>query len=446
MHLKDFNLDVNSMIAPRSPTRGPRLYVAITLALVFVLLWNDARYFTAGFLPTFGISITFQRTLRVAVLETKGCHDEVTASFFSALGQMKETQVDAYLSARRFGIDRIYDRLPGRDGRQIISKTHFQPANFQNAETGPDVIISITSEFDLVEPGTAMTMEHLHNSTNAVLLAVVHHPDDLSWRYFHAVKPWIVSQRIRFITLSDHVTDWMIGHAVAKWATKVDISRVPVSTFPPVFVISEMELNRTLAPDGGKLRFTVQGDLVMGRGPNRDYAGTFQQFGEMMHDNANLPVELTVIGEGGLPQVPDGAKGMINFERSLPYPEFYGIMHFSTALLPALASHDYLDRKASSTVPASLIAGSPLIADQKILKAYTYLDEDDVYLRETDESEIDVVARLASLPEEVRNDKGARLRMKNERLTVETMALLKSWIEQSLQVGRQRQPLRQQQS
>ncbi|KAG7408521.1 hypothetical protein Forpe1208_v012424 [Fusarium oxysporum f. sp. rapae] len=91
-------------------------------------------------------------------------------------------------------------------------------------------------------------------------------------------------------------------------------------------------------------------------------------------------------------------------------------------------SHEYVESKASSTIAASLIVGSPLIADDALLNAYRFLRRDDVYYREEGEDEIDVVERIDKLPGQDRLAKTEGLLKKNELLTKQGGDLFRQWI------------------
>lgn len=53
--------------------------------------------------------------------------------------------------------------------------------------------------------------------------------------------------------------------------------------------------------------------------------------------------------------------------------EYYRAVAQARAVLPAFASDAYYTHKASSSVAASLICGTPLLADARLLAAYSYL-------------------------------------------------------------------------
>jgi len=69
-------------------------------------------------------------------------------------------------------------------------------------------------------------------------------------------------------------------------------------------------------------------------------------------------------------------------------------MSKSFAVLPAFASETYFDRKASSTIPAALIAGAPIVATEELLKAYSYMPREATWVARPGEGEMDVIERV----------------------------------------------------
>lgn len=407
-------------------TRPASRYVSVAACTLLLLVFYQFSSLSTTFNYRNPGSPFASKEVKVSVIESKGCHDEVSASYLSALGQLSECNSNVFLAAQRFGIDSIFELIPGADNRKLVTYNEFRPKYFESETAAePNIVLSVTSEYDLIDAKLKPTFAHLLHNTSRILFATVHHGNE--WkedRRFQAVKPWIEAKRLRFITLSDHVTDYMTDNIVKHWATKMEVHNVPISTFPPVFTIPTAPIKNEAT-----LRFAMQGDLVVNRRPNRDYEGTFKRFAKLNSDGQ--AIELHVLGNGGLPKVPDEAKDQIKFHRGLPYPEFYDVLHSATAMLPAFASHEYVESKASSTIPASLIVGSPLIADDDLLNAYRFLSRDDVYYREKGEDEIDVVKRIAKLPEQDRLAKAEGLRKKNELLTKQGGDLFRQWISES---------------
>jgi hypothetical protein len=59
-----------------------------------------------------------------------------------------------------------------------------------------------------------------------------------------------------------------------------------------------------------------------------------------------------------------------------------------------LGSPAYLRSKMSSTLVSSLITGTPVVADEAMLKAYSFLHRGDVFLMEPGEDEVDAMLRV----------------------------------------------------
>ena len=66
------------------------------------------------------------------------------------------------------------------------------------------------------------------------------------------------------------------------------------------------------------------------------------------------------------------------------------MLHSCAALLPAFNSPAYYLNKGSSSVGASLISGTPLLASPPLLEAYSFLDPSAVLLVEEGAGELQV--------------------------------------------------------
>lgn len=75
-------------------------------------------------------------------------------------------------------------------------------------------------------------------------------------------------------------------------------------------------------------------------------------------------------------------------------------MQGALAVLPAFASPVYLTHKASSSVAAAIICGTPLLADEALLRAYSYLPERAVFMMVAGEHEASAMARVAAHSQE----------------------------------------------
>ncbi|UZJ55698.1 hypothetical protein CBS101457_005018 [Exobasidium rhododendri] len=145
----------------------------------------------------------------------------------------------------------------------------------------------------------------------------------------------------------------------------------------------------------------MQGNLDSGR---RDYLHTFSSLqllaDEAKRDGKIAPL-LYLLGQGSL-KIPASLVDLIFVKAGLQYPDYYSTLRGATALLPSFANDDYLRNKASSSIPAALIAGTPPVVTQKLLDCYTYLDEGSVITQQGNESELDAAIRFSHLAPKIR--------------------------------------------
>lgn len=57
------------------------------------------------------------------------------------------------------------------------------------------------------------------------------------------------------------------------------------------------------------------------------------------------------------------------------WQDYYRALHACIAVVPAFASPAYNLNKGSSSVAAAIAAGTPLLADRALLRAYSFLQE-----------------------------------------------------------------------
>ena len=111
-----------------------------------------------------------------------------------------------------------------------------------------------------------------------------------------------------------------------------------------------------------------------------------------------LEFQFSVLGKGNI-SIPNSAAQYINLEPGLAYPEYYNTIQQSLGLLTAFASKIYFREKASSTIAASLICGTPLITESETLNVYSYLSENSTWLRRGSETDVSIMQRIMALKE-----------------------------------------------
>lgn len=412
-----------------------RLCLAVLLGACLLLLLAGLSSSTAGISASLSSktsqlqdllywSSPISGPIRVVLREGAGWHDEVTASFMDTLRTYSDVETTVSLKARRFHIDDVYNSFAWKKEPTDLAD-NFTVATMTQLQ--PHVIISVTCGIDLRD--YSQVYEHLLRDHNTVLLCVVHH-SNLFYQpkidEYKRSQAWIQAGRIRFVTMSPHVSDMLeerlLAHRIAQDRPSGPLL---VSTYPPVFSVDGLFEGDKRA---GRPYVVMQGSIQTER---RDYDRTFRQFGHAV-DLAGMPHEaspqVVVIGTGRTRPLPDDLKDTVRFLTDVPYPAFYRTLHGALALLPAFAEEVYYFTKASSTVAASLISATPMIATPLLLKKYSFLSEEEVFLRRDLESEAQASVRLAALAPLVQSKLSAAVLRKQRALISANKVALRSWL------------------
>jgi hypothetical protein len=221
--------------------------------------------------------------------------------------------------------------------------------------------------------------------------------------------------------------------AIAKWEYNATVT---VQSLPPVFPVDIPDPLESL-DSKNKFSLTIQGDYDTSR---RNYTSIFEGLGNVVEKAKNIvegnetishDVSLHILGHGTPPEVPKEVQQHTVFDQGLSYYDYYTLLSRSFALLPALATEEYLDRKASSSIPAALIGGVPVVASQELLTAYSYLHRDATWFLYSGESEMDVVKRVVENTDEYAN-KRELVKEKCKSLAKRNVELVGEWVAQGL--------------
>lgn len=385
------------------------------------------------------------RPYQVVVINSVYAHDEVTASYLGAFGQVPNCHVQAFLHRKRFNIDKIYDQLPGKGYREIRNITELEWKEVQQ-EIRPDIVLLITPEADVLDSRVTHFLDQMFNESNIPLFASLH--DAKMWQEKKRsvrLAPWVKAKRLNLLTLSPHVKDFMQKVAEKEWlkqdyfkGAEAAIRETYMDTFVPVFNISIAGRNSYDMEDGPdqnankSIHIVTQGELVrQQRTGHRRYKETINRFNKLVEQKGRntMLMKLDIVGAGEVPHEQENTQ--VVFHANLPYDEFYSVLHSGTAMLPNLGFKKYFEYVATSTFPACLIAGVPPIADKKVLETYRYLSMEDVYFQEKGESEVDVVARIRNMSEEERRRKTDIVMRKNQKMTAELGQMAESWLKRA---------------
>ncbi|EGX45909.1 hypothetical protein TWF173_001525 [Orbilia oligospora] len=414
---------------------------------------------------TFGTDTNFQsatgerilaekRPLRIAFVETGGSHDEVLAALVNSWGKLPGAELTFFQRLSRYGshdIMRTFDLsnpIPDHRGMDDFRRAdENQPV--------PDIVVATTCEFDMRKYQENMTV--LLENHKTYLFCVIHHADRWGYEKHHleeALTPWVRANRAEFLALSPHTAEFLLEQSLKKWKVVKEEGHQPlVRHFVPVFPVQLPPI----PTDDSNLSFGLQGDFGQER---RDYKMVFRRLGEFLKPASAKPlppsspqgpavpakrdesedeesqtkietqprnITLHLVGHGRHPPVPAEVVNNVVFDEGLNYIDFYTILSRCFALLPAFATPEYLDRKASSTVPASLIAGTPLVATKAIISAYAYLTEEAVWLQDESETDFDVIGRVLRMSNEDRKAKSTKVRELRQQIIDENINLARKW-------------------
>ena len=372
-------------------------------------------------------AIAAAKTLDVAIAETNGWHDEVVSALAHSFGSQPDVQLHLYQAKSRFGMSEI---------TTAFKLSHPLPTSqssdkLSNNSTTPDILVLTTGELDAVK--LQPRLEQLLAGGHTYLYCVVHHGDhwnDAKLR--KVIAPWMDKGMIEFVTLSPHTVAFLKANGLKDWSPTSPI----IKSITPLFPIPAPSPNRKGVIDKQReLAFAIQGIYEPSR---RDFDTIFshlQSFVDASNsredEDKRSNVTLHLLGSGNRPPVPSGLSDHVFFDEDLSYSEYYAVLSNTFAILPAFADKDYLDRKASSTVPASLLGGTPLVATREILAAYSYLPEDAVYLQKEGETELTAVGRILQMKAKERKDKMAKVRKACANIIESNVKLIEEWMKEA---------------
>lgn len=358
------------------------------------------------------------KPLRIILTENGGSHEEVFAALIYAFAQIPDSYIYQYLFRPRFNIFAVLKTF----GLNNVSKPRGSTSmKFDEKNPIPDIVLGTTCEFDIRRLKSQFN-EMLDGGS--YLFCTVHHGDrwhkDSYYHFYTEIIPWIEAKRVTFVFLSGHTKRFMEDTVVNSWAPQHQWVKENFRVLVPVFPVPVQNKK--------ELSFSLQGNYESER---RDYKSIFTQFesfGKKNPKNERLQkLRMHLIGHGKHPPVPESIVSRVEFNEGLEFAEFYKILSDSFALLPAFANDEYYDRKASSSVPASLIAGTPIVGKKRLLQTYDYLTEDSIWLQNDKEPDLDVVERILQLPEGKIEEQKARTRARNKEVVQENIGKALTW-------------------
>ena len=376
------------------------------------------------------VDTTSQKVLNVALTETGGAHDEVVAALVHSFGSQENVQISGMFQLySRWGMPEIMENftlshppLLKNQGMDTFKKA---PANESSPGTSPDILVISTCELDMLNLRSRLDI--LLKEGKTYIFCVIHHAD--RWHTAElkdAVTPWIEAGLLDFVALSAHTAKYLETKGTDDWS--VNITRPII--YVPVFPVS---LPPLVAEN--EKAFALQGNYEASR---RDFNTIFSHLQSFINASSSRDgedqgnVTLRLLGSGNRPVVPEGLSEHVFFDEGLSYKEFYAVLSHTFALLPAFANDEYLSIKASSTVPASLLAGAPLVATKEILAAYSYLPDNAVYLQNDGETELEFIGKVLKAKSNERKAKKALVWKACTKIIDDNVRLVEGWLQKAM--------------
>jgi hypothetical protein len=372
-----------------------------------------------------------QRKLEIAILNSQLSHDEVLIPLLDSWLRVPHASVKTYQAGYRFGMNHLIDTQGWPAAmKQAIDAGEFRKVGQEDRYPLPDILVSTTCTRDFLALNSTYAM--LLDNHHTHLFCVFHHADRMldsskRWKMESFMSPWVRANRIDFVALSPHVSEYarldVLGR---KWKAVMDELHHPrFHVFPPIFEFN-LPPGSNCNGKGREAGFSIQGEYSRGR----DYDTVFPLLQKMIlaaeerNDDSVEATNLHLVGFGQHPDMPADLQSHVIFDERLDYTEFYSTLAQSDAIMTAFSSEEYYTVKASSSVAAALIAGTPLVGDAKLLKSYGYLNESAMWMRAEGESEMDTVSRVMALTREEKNAKKAAVRkLRSQLITKNRMAV-----------------------
>jgi hypothetical protein len=365
-----------------------RIQFLATIGLVLVTAWMALNIYGQGKGRDASSRVDDDAVnVHVALLETSGSHDEVTAALYYAIASVPGSYVSMYLTLQRFGIEKVFAWIRRR--YKLSPYSISPPYQFQTDRTHlTDMIVLTTCEQDLYAVDTALHFNFEHGPKHQKLVCVMHHADRFP-SVEQRVRRWARTGRLRFITLSTHT-----AHALRRELDGFpqDVyEKVDIDVFPPVFP-APLAPN---PPPTDRLTIAIQGNFEDSR---RDYLKTLLEFERMIEELPERIVsrlQFILAGSGKQVGVPSKVMPYVSVNFTLDFIPYYNLLHEAFALIPAFADEGYYNTKASSSIPASFIANCPILGSQRLMESYGYLTRESMwYTDDAGESEMNAIYEL----------------------------------------------------
>ena len=406
-------------------------------------------------MSTQGIS-SKERSLKIAITESMGWHDEVYAALVHAFGSQPDTHLSLFFKNPRWSMPELLKTF--QLNASLPGYVYHNTNALDVAE--PDIIVSTTCEYD--NQNLNERLDLLFERRKTYLFCIAHYafPWDHRYEWEPNLNKWMEAGLMTILTLSPHIQKafhepgWGLNErdSLRKPSTAAQggledeqsstadtaIPWPPIEVFVPVFPVPDLTKEGTGSEIGQRTKEEVAFAIQGGINAARDYTRIISYLEDLFDSNstshAHNDVSLHIIGSGSeedKPTLPASVSDHVFFDQDLDYLEYYKYLSEKSALIPAFAEDAFLNFKASSSVPASVIAGIPLVATREILRSYSYLTAEDVYLQGDHETELDVIKRVIKGSNQERRLKIKKVGEMRDRMIKNNVKAVGGWIEEA---------------
>lgn len=289
-----------------------------------------------------------------------------------------------YLEYMRFGIKDVYNWIHRQyelSPYSISQPSLLDPSN----TTMPNLIVLVSCDSNPHTFETVLDYYFEYGPKDQTLVCLMHEIGNF-WYVDGPIRRWAHAGRLRFMALSSHTAHTLREHA----SNFGEIYKgVRIDVFPPVF---PAPFDSTPPPIN--ISFAIQGNVDHVR---RDYFKTFldlERIIDKLPESIVSRIQLVLVGDGGL-EIPTKVTPYVSLNFALDYIPYYKLLHQSFALIPAFGNEEYYTMKASSSVPASFIANSAIVADHRLLETYGYLTAESTWpMKSEAENEMNAIYEI----------------------------------------------------
>ncbi|GAX80205.1 hypothetical protein CEUSTIGMA_g7643.t1 [Chlamydomonas eustigma] len=367
------------------------------------------------------ISLESCPQMRIAVINGVNFHFEVLAGILHVLKPF-EGRIEVFLSPwiQKENYDGVSDLISWSK-----AKVRSTNGNHQSLRKVYGLAILISTDYEVVQNQRLLNMLQ-----PASTIAVVHNSD-----YKNMPSLLNLSSNLALVTLSPHVAE-----SLSKVTGKTVQWLLPVYPLRPDPDCTASLGSSTLSKmDPNCLKgFSMQGKFSNLR---RNYSDMWKQILEHAPDiQSDTTVgglfHMNVLGKGpDRLNLPPQLQNLVSVHRRLPFQSFYTVICHTLALIPSLASQNYFTSKFSSTIITSLSTGTPIIASNRLMRAYHFLKPDTVYVQSNGEEEIDVMLKITRMTSEELLQTRKRLRGLSEELNKRTLDVIEGYLHKACQAA-----------